>query len=99
MLPDRRLHSIRFSPRHEHNSGGHNLSILLVGGPKGDRFGDSRVRQQGTVDFDRRDLLATAVDELFQAASERDVAILVEEALVSLLLVGGGGVFLLKKRK
>ena len=84
MLPDRRLNSFLLRPGHQHHRRGHHLSILLVGGPERDGLGDGRVRQQRSVDLDGRDLLAAAVDQLFEAASEGDVPFLVEEALVSL---------------
>jgi hypothetical protein len=43
------------------------------------------VRQQRAVDLDRRNLLPSAVDELFQPSCQGDVAVLIQEALVSLV--------------
>ena len=40
-----------------------------------DRFGDRRMRQQHFVDLARRDLLAAAVDQLLDAADQRQVAV------------------------
>jgi len=85
VLPDRSLHALDFRPSGEHHGSRDHLSVLLVGRPKGNGLGDGRVRQQRAVDLDRRNLLPSAVDELFQPSCQGDVAVLIQEALVSLV--------------
>ena len=46
-------------------------------------LGHGRVREQHLVDLARGDLLASTVDDLFQAACDPEVAVLVHHSLVS----------------
>jgi hypothetical protein len=67
----------------QHHGGGHLLAERGVRDPEGDRLRHRRVAQQHLVDLPRRDLLATPVDQLLDAADQGQVAALVEHALVA----------------
>ena len=50
---------------------------------EGDRLGHLGMREQHLVDLARRDLLAAAIDHLLQASGQREIAVLVEDALIA----------------
>src|SRR5687768_16289567 len=50
---------------------------------KTDRFGDCRMREQDLVNLTRRDFFAAAIDQLLEAADEREITVRVEEALIA----------------
>ena len=54
-----------------------------MGDGEGDNLGDGWVVEQDLVDLARRDLLAAAVDDLFEATCEAEVALVVLRALVA----------------
>src|SRR5664280_1113715 len=59
------------------------LAECLVGDRERDRLGDRRMANEYLVDLERGDLLSAPVDLLLQAAREKEVAVSVEDALVT----------------
>src|SRR4030095_4522772 len=61
----------------------HFLAIFGIGDSERDRFRHCRMLEQNGIDFQRRNFLSAAVDQLLQAAREREVAFAIENALVA----------------
>ncbi len=51
--------------------------------PEGDGLGHRRMRQEDLVDFARGDLLPAAVDHLFEAPGEEQVAVVIQESEIT----------------
>ena len=71
------------------------FAIFGIGDAEGDGFGDCRMFKQHGIDFQRRDFFTAAVDQLFEAASEREVTFGVQNSLVAgaeIAAAEGGGI-------
>ena len=64
----------------QHDRGRHFFAPGRVRHAEAHRFGHRRMREQHLVDLARRDLLAAAVDQLLEAADERQIAVRVEDS-------------------
>src|SRR5262252_282565 len=69
--------------RAEHHRGGNCFAIDPVGDAEANGFSDRRVSEQRLVYLARRDLFTSAIDQLLDAADQRQVTVGVQVALVS----------------
>jgi hypothetical protein len=67
----------------QHDGCGDFLAQLGVGQGEGHDLRDRGVRRQDAIHLKRADLFAAAVDDLLQPAGERQIAVLVERALIA----------------
>ncbi len=66
----------------QHDGCGDLLSEHRIGDREGHGLRDGRVVEQHLVDLSRRDLLTAAIDDLLDAPAEKQIAVIVDEALV-----------------
>src|SRR6185312_7300716 len=67
----------------QHHRGGDVLAEHVVGQGEGQRLLDRFVVEQNLVDLARRDFFAAAIDQLLEAAGQRQIAYAVHHALVA----------------
>src|SRR5262245_35895218 len=67
----------------EHDGAVYFFTILGIGDGEANGFRDAGMLEQNGIDFQGRDFLPAAVDQFLQPASERQIAVGVENALIT----------------
>src|SRR5262245_26719858 len=75
-----------FFSRHcifQNDGSGDTLTVDPIRDTETARFRDGRMTQQSLINFARRDLLSTAIDQLFDPANQSQVTILIQDSLIA----------------